>query len=95
MSRPRRVEPCHHVWAYYDRKVRERRGKRLKCNQLENLMWDYSMHAAFPFGVVQGANASPTAQASTPIIKAPSRARRTAVLDQPDDPNLCVDPRVW
>ena len=71
MARIQRVEPCHHCWAYYERKVRERRGKRLKCNRLENQMWDYSMHAAFPMGVVQGAApdaGKKGADARSPII---------------------------
>lgn len=43
-----RIEPCLHCWAYYQRKVDGRRKSKLPCSQLENKMWDYSMHAAFP-----------------------------------------------
>ena len=53
--KPQRVEPCHHVWLYYQRKVDARRKSKLPCSTLENMMWDYSMHAAFPMIVVQGA----------------------------------------
>lgn len=51
----KRIEPCHHCWLYYQRKVDARRKKKLPCSNLENMMWDYSMHAAFPMGIVQGA----------------------------------------
>jgi hypothetical protein len=82
--RPQRVEPCHHVWLYYQRKVDARRAKKLPCNQLENKMWDYSMHAAYAFGVVQGSGEE--ARLSS------SRARQSVTPDA--DPNLCVDP-IW
>ena len=80
-----RVEPCLHCWAYYQRKVDARRKGKLPCNQLENKMWDYSMHAAYPFGVVQGAGED--------ARLSPSRARKSVTPDA--DPNLCVDPLIW
>lgn len=39
-------EPCLHVWQYYDRKVSDRRRKRLPCNRLEDKAMEYSLRAA-------------------------------------------------
>jgi hypothetical protein len=83
--RPQRVEPCHHCWAYYQRKVNTRRKAKLPCSQLENLMWDYSLHAAYAFGIVQGAPDKWHDLSS-------GRARKSVTPDT--DPNLCVDP-IW
>jgi hypothetical protein len=80
-----RIEPCLHCWAYYQRKVDARRKGKLPCSQLENMMWDYSMHAAYPFGIVQGAPDKWARLSST-------RARKSVTPDA--DPNLCVDP-IW
>ena len=49
------ADHCNHIYDYYQRKVTERRRKRLKCNRLENLMYDYAMHSAFEFPFAQGA----------------------------------------
>ena len=81
-----RIEPCLHCWAYYQRKVDARRKSKLPCSQLENKMWDYSMHAAFPFGIVQGATDTTHARLS-------SRRRTATPAAGWINSNTCVDPR--
>lgn len=90
LRRSTRVEPCHHVWLYYQRKVDARRKAKLPCSQLENLMWDYSMHAAFPLGIVQGApehwHRLGSKDASN-LSSAPTRPTLEWINE-----NTCVDP---
>lgn len=88
-----RIEPCLHCWAYYQRKVDARRKAKLPCSQLENLMWDYSLHAAYAFGIVQGAPDKWHDLGSKDASNlSPKRARKSVTPDA--DPNLCVDP-IW
>ena len=39
-------DQCHHVWLYYDMKVKRCRKQRRHCPRLEDKMWSYSLRAA-------------------------------------------------
>jgi hypothetical protein len=40
------ADHCNHIYDYYQRKVTDRRRKRLKCNRLEDMAVTYSLRAA-------------------------------------------------